>query len=136
MIFTRTHLAVILFALFLVAFGLSGCSSIVDRIPSRWDPNQSISITNIQQTTRHLDCKADLKPQITVLQNQIEWFEIYSQTKGTKDVLNLISTLSDTTKELADRVSAGEVSPVYCNLKKKILVEQANIVADTVQWRF
>jgi len=136
MIFTRTHLAVILFALFLVAFGLSGCSSIVDRIPSRWDPNQSISITNIQQTTRHLDCKSDLKPQITVLQNQIEWFEIYSQTKGTKDVLKLISTLSDTTKELADRVSAGEVSPVYCNLKKKILVEQANIVADTVQWRF
>jgi len=134
--FTRTHLALVLFGLFLLTFGLSGCAAINDRIPSFWDPNQSISVTNIQRTTRHLDCTADLKPQVTVLQNQIEWFQIYSETKNTKDVLKLSFTLSDTVKELADKANAGSVSPVYCNLKKKILIEQANTVADAVQWRF
>jgi len=123
----------------LLALGLSGCTtlnSLKDQIPSGWDPNQSVSVTNIQQTTRRIDCSQNLGIQLSTLQSQIEWFQIYSETKGTKDVLKLASTLSDTTKELSDRASKGEVSAVYCNLKKKILVEQANIVADTVQGRF
>ena len=130
---TKVHLALILFALSLIAFGLSGCSAITDQIPSRWDTAQSISVTNIQQTTRHLDCNADIKAQVTVLQNQIEWFQIYSETKGTKDVLRLANTLQETTKELADK---ADMTVVYCNLKKKILVKQADTVADAVQWRF
>lgn len=133
---TTTHKLMIVFAIFLIAFGLSGCASITDQIPSRWDDNQSMSVTNIQQSTRHIDCNSDLKFQLVNLRNQIEWFEIYSETKGTKDVLKLVAVLNETSKELADRADKGEVSPVYCNLKKKILIQQANTVADAVQWRF
>lgn len=120
--------------LLLTVLALSGCSDL--RIPSRWDYNQSMSITSIQQFTRHLDCAAPLVGQVTVLQNQIEWFQIYSETKGTKDVQELMSTLSETTNELAARASKGDVSAVYCNMKKKILIEQANIVGEAIQWRF
>jgi hypothetical protein len=123
-------------ALIMMALGLSGCAEIKDKIPSRWDYNQSMSITNIQQTTRHLDCTMPLAVQVTVLQNQIEWFQIYSETKGTKDVHVLMGTLNETTNELAARASKGEISTVYCNMKKKILVEQANIVGDAIQSRF
>ena len=120
--------------LLLAALVLSGCSDL--SIPSRWDYNQSMSITNIQQFTRHLDCAEPLAVQVNVIQNQIEWFQIYSETKGTRDVQKLMSTLSDTTNELATRASKGDVSTVYCNMKKKILIEQANIVGEAIQWRF
>ena len=47
----------------LALIGLSGCSSILDQIPSRWDANQSLVVTDIQQTVRHIYCKKDLTPQ-------------------------------------------------------------------------
>jgi len=123
--------------LLLTVLALSGCSNLDDlHIPSRWDYNQSMSITNIQQSTRHLNCAEPLAVQVNIIQNQIEWFQIYSETKDTKDVQKLMSTLSDTTNELATRASKGDVSTVYCNMKKKILIEQANIVGEAIQWRF
>jgi len=41
-----------------------------------------------------------------------------------------------TIKEFQDRVAQGPVSPMYCDMKKKILIQQADIIAKTVQGRF
>ena len=117
-------------------FALTGCASIMEYIPSSWDANQAKSITDIQQQVRHFDCKADLKPQVDQLAKNVEWFDIYSQTKPTRDINKLTGTIKDTVKELQERVAKGPVSPLYCDLKKKIIQQQADILAKSVQGRF
>jgi PBP1b-binding outer membrane lipoprotein LpoB len=120
-----------------VAFlSLTGCASIMEMIPSGWDVNQAKVITDIQQQARHIDCKADLAPQVNRLAQDVEWFDIYSQTKPTRDINKLTGTIKDTVKELQERVAKGPVSPLYCDLKKKIIQQQVDIIAKSVQGRF
>lgn len=114
---------------------LAGCSSLKDYIPVKWDVNQSRSVTDIQQTTRNFDCKADIAQQAKVLAGQVEWLSIYAETKGTRDVIGPIGHMNDTVKELADRSAKGPVSPMYCEIKKKVMIQQADMVAHTVQGR-
>jgi len=115
---------------------LTGCTSIMEYIPSGWDVNQARVITDIQLQARHFDCKADLKPQVEKLARDVEWFDIYAKTKPTRDIAKLTGTITDTVKELQERVAKGSVSPMYCDLKKKIIQQQADILAGSVQGRF
>jgi PBP1b-binding outer membrane lipoprotein LpoB len=117
-------------------FALSGCASIMDMIPSGWDANQAKVITDIQVEVRHFDCRADLAPQVNKLAQDVEWFDIYAKTKPTRDIAKLTGTITDTVNELKDRVAKGPVSPLYCDLKKKIIQQQADILAKSVQGRF
>jgi hypothetical protein len=120
-----------------VAFiSLTGCASIMDKIPSRWDVNQAKSITDIQLQVNHFDCKAELKPQVDQLSREVEWFDIYAKSKPTRDIAKLTGTVTDTVKELQDRADKGPVSPMYCDLKKKIIQQQTDIIAKSVQGRF
>ena len=120
-----------------VAFlSLTGCASVMEMIPSGWDANQARMITDIQLEVRHFDCKAELKPQVDQLARDVEWFDIYAKTKPTRDIAKLTGTITDTVRELQDRVSKGPVSPMYCDLKKKIIQQQADIIAKSVQGRF
>jgi PBP1b-binding outer membrane lipoprotein LpoB len=120
-----------------VAFlSLTGCAGIMEMIPSRWDVNQAKAITDIQLEVRHFDCKADLAPQVNQLARDVEWFDIYAKTKPTRDIAKLTGTITDTVKELQDRVAKGPVSPLYCDLKKKIIQQQVDIIAGSVQGRF
>jgi PBP1b-binding outer membrane lipoprotein LpoB len=121
----------------IVAFlSLTGCASIMEMIPSGWDVNQAKVITDIQLQARHMDCKSDLAPQIKRLSQDVEWFDIYAKTKPTRDIAKLTDTITDTVKELQERVAHGPVSPLYCDLKKKIIQQQADILAKSVQGRF
>jgi len=115
---------------------LSGCGTIKDQIPSFWDGNQSVVVTDIQQLTRHIDCTADLKPQLHTLFMRVEWYDLYANTKGTRDMAKLDIVMMDTIKEFQERTAQGPVSPIYCDMKKKVLIQQADIIATTVQGRF
>jgi hypothetical protein len=117
-------------------FALTGCASIMEMIPSGWDVNQAKVITDIQLQVKHFDCKADLAPQVNKLAQDVEWFDIYAKTKPTRDIARLTGTITDTVTELKDRVAKGPVSPLYCDLKKKIIQQQADILAKSVQGRF
>jgi PBP1b-binding outer membrane lipoprotein LpoB len=119
-----------------VFLSLTGCASIMELIPSGWDVNQAKVITDIQQQVRHFDCKTELKPQVDQLAQDVEWFDIYAKTKPTRDIAKLTGTITDTVNELKDRVAKGPVSPLYCDLKKKIIQQQADILAKSVQGRF
>jgi hypothetical protein len=83
-----------------------------------------------------MDCKAELKPQVDKLARDVEWFDIYAETKPTRDIARLTGTITDTVRELQDRVVKGPVSLMYCDLKKKIIQQQADILARSVQGRF
>ena len=124
----------ILIALTLVAF--AGCSTIGEYIPSRWDVNQAKVTTDLRQTTKNFNCAGDIKAQLTTIHNQIEWFDLYAESKGTKDVAKLTATIKGTVKEFQDRVDKGPVSPLYCKIKQGIMSDQASIIAHTVQGRF
>jgi hypothetical protein len=113
---------------------LTGCASIVDMIPSRWDVNQAKVTTDLRQATHNFDCKADHKAQLKVISDQVQWFALYSESKGTKDVANLGKTLQATVKEFQDRPQP--VSSIYCDIKRKLMIQQADIIAKTTQGRF
>ena len=120
-----------------VAFlSLTGCASIMDMIPSRWDVNQAKSITDIQQQAIRFDCKGDQVVQINSLDQNIEWFVIYSKTKPTRDITKLTDTIQTTVSEYKERLKTGPVSPLYCDLKRKIIIQQTEILAGSVQGRF
>jgi hypothetical protein len=120
-----------------VAFlSLTGCASVMELIPSRWDANQAKVMTDIQQQARRFDCKGDQVAQINALEQNIEWFDIYAKTKPTRDIAKLTGTLTTTVKEYQDRLKTGPVSPLYCDLKKKIIQQQTEILAGSVQGRF
>lgn len=120
----------------LMLVSLTGCASIMEKIPSRWDVNQAKSITDIQQQAIRFDCKGDQVAQINALDQNIEWFVIYSKTKPTRDIAKLTDTLQTTVVEYKERASKGPVSPLYCDLKKKIIIQQTEILAGSVQGRF
>jgi uncharacterized protein YceK len=123
--------------LLVVAFlNLTGCANIMTMIPSKWDDNQAKAITDIQQDARRFNCKGDLVAQLNKLDLEIEWFDIYATTKPTRDVNKLTETLTTTVKEFQDRAAKGPVSPLYCDLKKKIIQQQADIIAAGVMGRF
>jgi PBP1b-binding outer membrane lipoprotein LpoB len=122
--------------LILTFLSLTGCSTIMEWIPSGWDVNQAKVITDIQQQSRNFNCKADLAPQVQRLAQDVEWFDIYAKTKPTRDIAKMTGTITTTVKEFRERVAKGPVSPIYCDLKMRIIKQQADILASSVQGRF
>jgi hypothetical protein len=120
----------------LLVVTLTGCAGLIEKFPSRWDANQAKVVTDIQQGAKRFDCKGDQLAQLTALDKDVEWFDIYAKTKPTRDVAKLTKTMADTVNEFKDRASKGPVSPLYCELKKKIIIQQSEIIAGAVQGRF
>jgi hypothetical protein len=120
----------------LLVVTLTGCAGLIEKFPSRWDVNQAKVVTDIQQGAKRFDCKGDQLAQLTALDKDVEWFDIYAKTKPTRDVAKLTKTMADTVNEFKDRASKGPVSPLYCELKKKIIIQQSEIIAGAVQGRF
>ena len=120
----------------LLVVTLTGCAGLIEKFPSRWDVNQAKVVTDIQQGAKRFDCKGDQLAQLTALDRDIEWFDIYAKTKPTRDMAKLTKTMADTVNEFKDRAGKGPVSPLYCELKKKIIIQQSEIIAGAVQGRF
>ena len=117
--------------LLITVIALVSCSY----IPSKWDVNEAKTITDIQITTRYFDC-SNASKQIAKLQRQITWFEVYSQFKGSRDVSAIFVDISKTVNDFKARTDKGPISPMYCELKKKILIQQSDITAKAIQGRF
>ena len=121
-----------------LAFLLSGCATVVGWIPSFNDPNQSARITDVRLAVDSLDCARTQHPQALVIQRELRWFELYSQTAGLRhqDVLRVIAPMQATVAEFVTRTQAQDASRVYCDLKKRAMQEQAARAAGVIQGRF
>jgi|AntAceMinimDraft_5_1070358.scaffolds.fasta_scaffold00989_11 hypothetical protein len=117
---------------------LTGCSTVVSWIPSFWDDNQSARIINIRQTVENIDCKKPQLSQATEVQKDIQWFELYSTSKGFRqqDVLKIIAPMKATTTDWINRSAGKEGSEAYCNLKKRTLQLQAERAASAILGRY
>ena len=122
--------------LVLALISLTGCSTLMEYIPSRWDVNQAKVITDLQQDARRFNCDGNKLEQISKMQKDLEWFDIYAKTKPTRDVAKLTKPLNDTVNEFKQRAEKGPVSGIYCDLKKKIIIQQTDIIGSAVQGRF
>jgi outer membrane lipopolysaccharide assembly protein LptE/RlpB len=120
---------------------LQGCATfsfqnIKDQIPSFWDDNQSRSVIDIRQSVEKLNCKELHAPQVKVIKDNIQWFILYSDSKGTKDVLTLVKPMESTVDDFYKRSLEKQGTEIYCDIKKKILITQSSTVAKTVIGRF
>lgn len=117
---------------------LTGCSTIQGWIPSFWDDNQSARIVDIRQKINNIDCANPQLEQAEGILKDIQWFELYSQSKGIRqnDVVRIVTPMKETTVEWAKRSSKQEGSKVYCELKKKVLVQQSSRAAEAILGRF
>ena len=124
-----------------LALTLQGCMAIgvlKDYIPSFWDDNQSAKIIDIRQMTYSIDCEQSQLFQAKTINNHIEWFQLYSESKGWRqnDVLKIISPMKETVDDWVKRSQEKEGSKTYCELKKRTLKSQADRAAEAVLGRF
>ena len=118
---------------------LTGCASIKNMIPSFQDPNQSAKIIDVRQSVAQLDCKQPHAPQVKQIKDNLEWFELYSTSKGDRqnDVLRLIKPMQETVDDFYKRsTSEKQGSETYCEIKKKVMTTQTERAASAVLGRF
>jgi hypothetical protein len=117
---------------------LTACVSIPIEIPSFWDDNQSAAIVSVRQAIENINCAEPHAPQAQAVQQKLRWFELYSDSKGSRqqDVLRLIGPMKDTIDDFARRSAEKQGSKTYCELKKSAMVNQASTVARAVLGRF
>ena len=117
---------------------LTGCATVQSWIPSFWDANQSSRITDVQLAVDRLDCAADQLAQVSRIRDDLRWFELYSTSKGSvqQDVIRLIAPMQATVEDMYKRNTEGRGSTVYCELKKRIMQQQAARAAAGIQGRW
>lgn len=130
-----------IFAVTITTLFLSGCSSlavVTSYIPSFWDDNQSSKIIDIRQSVNELDCSKPQNPQVVRIQKDLEWFKLYSESKGARqqDVLKIIGPMRETVDDMVKRTTGQESSKAYCELKKSVMVTQSTRAAKAVLGRF
>jgi hypothetical protein len=117
---------------------LSGCSTIANIIPSFWDDNQSARIIDVRLNVDSIDCSQAQLAQALRLQDQLKWFELYSESKGRRqqDVIKIITPMQESVMDWVKRSQEGQGSQNYCLIKKKLLQSQAKTAASAVLGRF
>ena len=117
---------------------LSGCASMVSWIPSFNDLNQSAKITDVRMAVDALDCARPQYIQVKRIQDELRWFELYSESAGLRnqDVIRIIKPMQATVGDFAKMVEHKDGSRVYCDLKKRAMQEQAARAASVILGRF
>lgn len=117
---------------------VTGCAQLQSLVPSFSDANQSASMINVRWHIARLDCAQPHLPQVLEIQNNILWFQLYSESKGARqqDVLSLIQPLQATVNDFVTRSQDQSGTETYCALKKRIMQTQAQRAAAAVIGRF
>jgi hypothetical protein len=124
-----------------VSATLSGCAAtakLASLVPSFWDDNQSARIIDVRQRIAQIDCSQPQLAQARAVSGDLQWFELYSQSKGTRqqDVLDIIKPMQETVEDWVKRSQTREGSPAYCSAKKQILQGQSKRAAESILGRF
>jgi hypothetical protein len=121
-----------------LALSLTGCATVQSWIPSFWDDNQSRAIVDVRQSVAQLDCNIDHAPQVKRIKDHLEWFNLYSESKGARqqDVRKLIGPMKETVDDFYKRSIDKQGTKAYCEIKKKIMILQSEKSASAVLGRF
>ena len=121
-----------------LVLALSGCANIKGWIPSFSDPNQSARIIDVRQSVAQLNCKQEHAPQVKKIKDNLDWFQLYSDSKGWRqnDVLRLVKPMQETVDDFYKRSNEKQGSETYCEIKKKVMTTQAEKAASAILGRF
>lgn len=105
---------------------ISACSG----IPSFYDDNESLLAVEVRYSVSRLDCS---NPNTSNVKNSIDKLALYSESKKSSDIGKLVVLMKETSDGLHNKES---ISPVYCNLKKKLLEQQSSDIANAIMRRY
>jgi hypothetical protein len=127
-----------LIAILAVSLSVTGCASIQSMIPSFWDDNQSRAIVDVRQSVVQLDCEKEHAPQVKRIKDNLQWFQLYSDSKGKRqqDVLKLVAPMQETVDDFYKRSTEKQGTKTYCEIKKKVMILQSDKAASAVLGRF
>lgn len=112
-------------------FTLGGCSTITNT--SFYDDNESKAVVDLWVSVQKLDCASEqASQQVSQVVDSKEWLKSYSIGKGSADVLEMVTIFEKSLDGLTDR----EFGEVYCNLKKKTLLNQSEKMTKAMMRRF
>jgi len=122
-------------AIIVASLIVSGCATVQNWVPSFWDDNQSRIIVDARLLIEQIDCGQPQTLQVLRVDQELRRFQLYSQAKGTlqKDVLRVIEPMKTSTEEWVKR---GEGSKTYCEIKKKLLTQQADRASSVILGRW
>jgi hypothetical protein len=109
---------------------LSGCSM---TMPSFYDDNESMLAVDIRLAVANLDCNKEAKAQVIPIYQAVNRLSLYSDSKGSDDIGEMVTLLSKTTRGILEKQN---VSPAFCNIKKKVLLKQSEDVATAIMGRY
>lgn len=113
---------------------LTGCSNLMNMIPSFYDDNESEAIVDVWLGFERMDCSSEyLKVYLQQVDRDVEWLKLYSTAKKSTDVLMMVEKMDETLDGMLQKETINET---YCNLKKKTLTNQAQAVAKSIMGRF
>ena len=107
---------------------IGGCSM----IPSFWDDNEAYGVAKVRHSVDAIECSGNYVPQVNTLVSDIRFLELYSESKGSEDLGEMVSPMMETARGLQKMT----VNETFCKLKKKQLTEQSALIADAAMERF
>lgn len=120
-------------SILLGTFLLAGCSTFSSL--SFYDDNESLLSVKVRLYASSLDCSYKQEPQVKAIQMSVNEFLFYSEAKRSKDVTEMILPMKETVDGFYERIKKND-SIAFCEIKKKIIVQQSSTIADAVMRRF
>lgn len=108
------------------AIFLSACSG----LPSFYDDNESLLSVQVRHQVEKLNCAA---PDIQPVKDSVDMLSLYSESKRSSDIGELIALMKETTNGLYEK---EQISEPYCKLKKKVLQKQSSDIASAIMRRY
>ena len=89
-------------------------------------------MAKVRHSVDAIECSGNYVPQVNTLVSDIRFLELYSESKGSDDLSEMVSPMMDTARGLQKMT----VNETFCKLKKKQLVKQSAIIAASAMERF
>lgn len=109
---------------------MSGCAM---TIPSFYDDNESLLAVDVRHAVKDLNCNDNTKAHVKNIDRTITRFSLYSESKGSDDMQEMIQLIKKTNDGL---VAKETISPAFCEIKKKVLIKQSDDIATAVMGRY
>lgn len=114
----------------------AGIVAIKKFLPSAYDDNEMLMISNLRYDVRQVQCTGD-KSHDTIVKiwEGKEKLYYYSSAKENEDVLKMVRPLSESMRGLYDSSKSGNMKELYCIEKVINLTKQVDIIASALAAR-
>jgi hypothetical protein len=114
----------------------AGIVAVKKLLPSSYDDNEMLMISNLRYDVRQVQCTGDKSHDtIAKIWEGKEKLYYYSSAKENEDVLKMVRPLSESMRGLYDSSKSGNMKELYCIEKVINLTKQVDIIANALAAR-